>query len=101
MYILPRGNDAVLYILQGIIRPLACGQVSGPGDWLPPDNVLPFPDCSVSALSSVISVPTDLRVNLVSSGRDQASLCDDAFFLKQVELDRTYSPVEGKKSPIR
>jgi hypothetical protein len=59
-------------------------QVSGRGDWLPPDNVLPFPDCSVAALSSVISVPTDLRVSLVASSRDQASLCDDTFFLKQV-----------------
>ncbi len=58
--------------------------MTGPGDWLPPENVLPFPDCSVAALSSVISVPTDLRVSLVSSARDQASLCDDTFFLKQV-----------------
>jgi hypothetical protein len=52
--------------------------------------VLPFPDCSVTALSSVVSVPTDLRLSLVSSARDQASLCEDAFFLKQVKKAKLF-----------
>jgi hypothetical protein len=55
--------------------------------------VLPFPDCSVTALSSVVSVPTDLRLSLVSSARDQASLCEDAFFLKQVRQKQSFSYV--------
>ena len=38
-------------------------QVEDPGQWLPESNPLPFPDCSVSSLSSVLSIPTDLRLD--------------------------------------
>ena len=62
-------------------------KVEGPGSWLPPSNVLPFPDCSVAALSSVISIPTDLKLSVVSSRKEdkETTLCDDSFFLKQVD----------------
>ena len=61
-------------------------EVSGPGSWLPPSNVMPFPDCSVTALSSVISIPTDLKLSVSGRKKDKdRSLCDDTFFLKQVE----------------
>ena len=66
-------------------------KVEGPGSWMPPNNVLPFPDCSVAALSSVISIPTDLKLSVVSSREEEeeSTLCDDSFFLKQVF--QTYS----------
>lgn len=60
--------------------------MEGPGSWLPQNNVLPFPDCSVTALSAVISIPTDLRVAVSGKKKKKGkSLCDDTFFLKQVE----------------
>ena len=71
--------------------------MEGPGTWLPPENVLPFPDCSVAALSSVISIPTDLTLSVVTAREEEeeATLCDDSFFLKQVSS--TNSKYEKEK----
>ena len=52
---------------------------------MPPENVLPFPDCSVASLSSVISIPADLKLSVLSSRDEDKTLCDDSFFLKQVK----------------
>ena len=62
--------------------------MSGPGAWQTPstNSLMPWPDCSVTSLSSVISIPTNLHMSLVSSKhqQEQSSPCDDPFFLKQV-----------------
>ena len=61
--------------------------MSGSGAWGQTSEAsFNFPDCSVTSLSSVISIPTQLHMSLVSSKhqQEQSSLCDDSFFLKQV-----------------
>ena len=60
---------------------------------MPPHNVLPFPDCSVAALSSVISIPTGLKLSVVSRREEEkeSTFCDDSFFLKQVYQTYMYT----------
>ena len=61
--------------------------MSGSGAWgHTSETSFNFPDCSVTSLSSVISIPTQLQMSLVSRKRqlEQSSLCDDSFFFKQV-----------------
>ena len=61
---------------------LTC-QMSGRQEWPA------FPDCSVTTLASVIAIPTNLRLDVISSRHheNETSLCDDNFFLKQVYRD--------------
>ncbi|CAL4065422.1 unnamed protein product, partial [Meganyctiphanes norvegica] len=49
------------------------------GLWLPDNNPMPFPDCSVSSVSNTIAQTGELAME------DDASVCDDIFFLAQVE----------------
>ena len=76
-------------------------QTSGPGSWIPPAGVTAFPDCSVTTLSSVVSIPTKMNVGVVSERKrkKEKSLCDDTFFLKQVE-DHVRQKVLGRLQEV-
>ena len=71
------------------------------GFWIPPPGVTAFPDCSVTSLSSVVSIPTNMRVGVVSERKikKEKSLCDDTFFLKQVE-DHVRQRVLGRLQEV-
>ncbi|XP_045583570.2 sushi, von Willebrand factor type A, EGF and pentraxin domain-containing protein 1 isoform X3 [Procambarus clarkii] len=49
------------------------------GVWLPDDNPLPFPDCSVTSVSNSISQAGEMAME------DDGSVCDDIFFMGQVQ----------------
>ncbi|KAK8726504.1 hypothetical protein OTU49_010282 [Cherax quadricarinatus] len=49
------------------------------GIWLPDDNPMPFPDCSVTSISNTISQAGEMAVD------DDGSVCDDIFFMGQIE----------------
>ena len=64
----------------------SCSSVGGAGAWQGgAGQDLPFPDCSVTALSSLLTIPANLRLSLVTERPQQPrqDLCDDSFFLKQ------------------
>ncbi|XP_042878589.1 sushi, von Willebrand factor type A, EGF and pentraxin domain-containing protein 1-like isoform X2 [Penaeus japonicus] len=50
------------------------------GIWLPDDNPMPFPDCSVTSVSNSIS-----QYGEMAMGEEDDSICDDIFFMGQVE----------------
>ena len=79
--------------------------MSGSGAWgHTSETSFNFPDCSVTSLSSVISIPTQLQMSLVSRKRqlEQSSLCDDSFFFKQVLNFVTMRIVKmSSRSPLR
>ncbi|XP_050712143.1 sushi, von Willebrand factor type A, EGF and pentraxin domain-containing protein 1-like isoform X3 [Eriocheir sinensis] len=49
------------------------------GVWLPDDNPVPFPDCSVTSISNSIAQEGELALE------DDGSVCDDIFLMGQVE----------------
>ncbi|KAK4305073.1 hypothetical protein Pmani_023017 [Petrolisthes manimaculis] len=49
------------------------------GVWLPDDNPIPFPDCSVTSVSNSISQSGEVAME------DDGSVCDDIFLMGQVE----------------
>ncbi|XP_063877551.1 sushi, von Willebrand factor type A, EGF and pentraxin domain-containing protein 1-like isoform X4 [Scylla paramamosain] len=49
------------------------------GVWLPDDNPMPFPDCSVTSVSNSIAQEGELALE------DDGSVCDDIFLMGQVE----------------
>ncbi|XP_047481240.1 LOW QUALITY PROTEIN: sushi, von Willebrand factor type A, EGF and pentraxin domain-containing protein 1-like [Penaeus chinensis] len=50
------------------------------GIWLPDENPMPFPDCSVTSVSNSIS-----QYGEMAMGEEDDSICDDIFFMGQVE----------------
>ena len=61
-------------------------QVSGSGEWFPSGSTDVFPDCSIASLASTIAIPTHFQMDVISSRPRQTSLCDDKFFMKQVQF---------------
>ncbi|XP_068228821.1 sushi, von Willebrand factor type A, EGF and pentraxin domain-containing protein 1-like isoform X2 [Palaemon carinicauda] len=49
------------------------------GIWLPDDNPMPFPECSVTSVSNTIAQAGEMAMD------DDGSVCDDIFFMGQVE----------------
>ncbi|XP_071546933.1 sushi, von Willebrand factor type A, EGF and pentraxin domain-containing protein 1-like isoform X1 [Panulirus ornatus] len=49
------------------------------GVWLPEDNPMPFPDCSVTSVSNSISQAGEMAME------DDGSICDNIFLMGQVE----------------
>ena len=54
------------------------------GKWLPDTNPMPFPDCSVVTHSNVVMAPSTLTFD-ISQSDESDSVCDDPFFVKEVE----------------